>query len=492
MIVLFNPRSSPSGKPTLPVSLLSLAAVIDGTHPWMLVDGNLDPDPAATIIEIVRSARDGTPPVLAVTVMPGPQVREAVAACRRVRAAAPHVTIVWGGYVPSLHTDVVLAAPYVDLVIRSQGERAFGMLIDCLASGGDPGGVPNLSWTRGGQVVHNAVSPPAPLDDLPSLPCDRVEMPRYIHATHLGRRTAPHNSSFGCAFACNFCGVVPMSRQRWVAQSPARVEREVSRLVGSYGVDAVHMIDMDFFISEARAAEIADRLAPLGIQWWAMGRIDLLVHYDDRTWRALRRSGLRMIFSGAESGSDETLARMNKGGRARVDLALDLAARARAHGIVPELSFVVGTPPDPMTDTRATFDLIRRIKRVNPETEVILYVYTPVPLPGSLYAAAQDAGFAWPQSLDEWASDSWGSTALRRGAGLPWIGEDVRRATRDFERVLNARYPTVTDAGLTRARRFVLRTAGAWRYRLGWYGGSWELRALQRLMRYQRPETAGF
>ena len=46
----------------------------------------------------------------------------------------------------------------------------------------------------------------------------------------------------------------------------------------------------------------------------------------------------------------ETLAAMNKGGRASTGLTMELAARAKRHGIIPELSFVLGSPPDPMAD----------------------------------------------------------------------------------------------------------------------------------------------
>jgi hypothetical protein len=63
---------------------------------------------------------------------------------------------------------------------------------------------------------------------------------------------------------------------------------------------------------------------------------------------------------------------------------------------------------------------------------------------------------------------------------------------RNFERVLNAYYPTVTDSRLTGVRRLLLRAASAWRYALEWYDAPYELRALHRLMQYQRPETTGF
>ena len=190
--------------------------------------------------------------------MPGPQLTQAVAVCARVRQALPHVPIVWGGYFPTQHADTVLRAPYVDFVIRSQGEQALLQLIDVLKSGGLLNTVGGLSWkgkASGGDVVNNPVQPLTTLDDLPELPYHRVDMARYIHTNYLGERTVAHNSSFGCPFACSFCAVVAMSNRRWLAQSPARLERVMRHLVTTYRVDAVQMHDMDFFISEARTAE---------------------------------------------------------------------------------------------------------------------------------------------------------------------------------------------------------------------------------------------
>ena len=156
-------------------------------------------------------------------------------------------------------------------------------------------------------------------------------------------------------------------------------------------------------------------------------------------------SGLRMVFSGAESASDEVLETMNKGGKSSAGLTLELARRMREHGIVPEFSFVLGAPPDPLSDVDQTFEFIRRIKRVNPATEIVLYTYTPVPAQSVMFAAASRLGFAFPSSLEAWASDAWRDAMMRRGDGIPWMQGDVRRRIRNFERVLNAYYPTVTD-----------------------------------------------
>ncbi len=139
---------------------------------------------------------------------------------------------------------------------------------------------------------------------------------------------------------------------------------------------------------------------------------------------------------------------MNKGGKSSAALTLELARRMRHYGIVPEFSFVLGCPPDPENDVARTFDFIRRIKQINPATEIVLYTYTPVPLDGSLYTEAKRLGFAFPETLEQWASPAWEQLSMRRGDGIPWMnapGGGIRRRVRNFERVINAYYPTVTD-----------------------------------------------
>lgn len=493
MILFFNPLSTTPGKQPLPLSIMALAAVLEGKEAWCLVDGNIASDPAREILERVRSADRWSPNLLAVTVMPGPQLAQALPVCKAVRKALPNLKIAWGGYFPTQHAETVLASGVVDFVVRSQGELPLCELIEALKGQRPFESVGSLTWrNENGSIVKNASGPMTALDDLPDYPYERVEMERYIHPTYLGNRTIAHNSSFGCPFACSFCAVGAMTNRRWLAQSPTRVSGTLERLQRQHGIDSVMFHDMDFFISEARVAEIAERLIPSSIKWWALGRIDTLMRYSDRTWDLMARSGLKMVFSGAESSSEATLELMNKGGTASPQLALDLAKRMKHYGVVPEYSFVLGSPPDPEGDTIRTFDFVRRIKSVNPATEIILYTYTPVPGDGAMFTDASSRGFAFPETLDGWASDEWRQAMMRRGDHIPWMVGPFKRRVRNFERVLNAFYPTVTDRRLTPARRALLRAVSAWRYYLRIYSAPYELRAMQRLMHYQRPETTGF
>lgn len=490
-LVLYNPPSSANRKPVLPMSLLALGALLEGRHEYRIVDGNLEPDPLAALDAAIREDRAD---ILAVTVMPGPQLANAVPVCRELKARHPHLTVVWGGYFPTQHYDVCLRAPFVDVVVRGHGERVFADLVDALHRGDVPAAGPGLAVrdpASGEVTAGNVAAIPHPRE-LPGFPYHRVPMARYPRRTFLGRRTLAHHSSYGCPFFCNFCAVVNLVGGRWLAQSAEQTAAVVHRLVQDWGVDAVEFYDNNFFVQEARAAEFAERVARLGVAWWGEGRIDTLLRYSERTWTRMGGAGLKMVFLGAESGSDETLKRMNKGGGASAEKTLEIAAKMRHLKIVPEFSFVLGNPPDPRGDTEATLAFVRRVKRVNPVAEIILYIYTPVPLAGTLYDEAKVSGFAFPETLEEWVGAAWQEFSQRRSTRMPWLDDPIRRKAHDFERVLNAYYPTATDAKLTRFWRGVLKTASAWRYHLRVYRHPIELRALHKLVAYQRPETSGF
>jgi radical SAM superfamily enzyme YgiQ (UPF0313 family) len=102
---------------------------------------------------------------------------------------------------------------------------------------------------------------------------------------------------------------------RWLAQSAVRVATVIEEYRRRWGVDAVEFVDNNFFVHEGRVAEIAERIRGFGVAWWGEGRIDTMLRFGPATWQAMRDSGLKMVFLGAESGSKETLARMDKGGR---------------------------------------------------------------------------------------------------------------------------------------------------------------------------------
>ncbi len=489
MIVLVNPRST-SWRCRIPLSILALGASLDGSIPFEILDGNVIPELGPVLL---RHIAERGIKYVALTVMPGPQLREAIQLSRAVRLRFPHVKIVWGGYFPTLHTEVVLQSSYVDYVIRDQGDYAFKDLVESLESGRSLSAIKGLAY-KDGTVRYNEKQGLIDPNDLPPLPYHKVPVSRYIGRTYIGRRTVNYHSSVGCPFLCGFCAVAAVFKARWLGLEAGRIEQDLLWFQKNFGIDAVEFHDNNFFTSEKRTSEFADRIKGRGISWWGEARPDTLLHYDDSTWRLMQQAGSKMIFFGAESSSQKVLDLMAKGGTQSPDTVLALAEKMKSFRIVPEFSFVLGSPTNTIDeDLESDIRYIKLIKRINPESEIIIYVYSPVHFEeADLYRSAQAHKFSYPASLDDWLLPEWQLHDLRKNPVTPWLTPAHVRRMKNFERVLNARYPTNADLQLSRVQRIILRLLGSWRYRLSRYENPLEIRIAQRLFRYRQPEVEGF
>jgi radical SAM superfamily enzyme YgiQ (UPF0313 family) len=491
MIVLANPRSA-RWKHRLPLSVLALAAVLEERIPYAIVDGNFVTNFEDALTGAISESRAR---YLAVTVMPGPQLMEAIPACRTLKQRFPGLTIIWGGYFASLHSKVVLESGFVDFVVRGQGEWSFLELIQALENGHSYRDIPGLCYRDGARTICNPKRQVTDPNSLPPIPYHRLDVRRYVGKTVLGSRTLSYHSSFGCPYLCGFCAVAGIYEGRWIGKNANGVADEVLWLRDAYGVNAIEFVDNNFFVSEKRTRGIAARLESAGLSWWGEARPDTVMNFSDETLRLMRRSGCMMIFFGAESSSDAVLERMDKGGSQTAATVLELAARFAQFDIVPEFSFVLGTPADDV-DAQIARDIrfIRRIKEINPRSEIVIYVYSPVSFDdAALLQEARQRGFEFPQRLLDWLKPEWASFDLRKSPTTPWLNTRHIEQIRNFERVLNARYPTMSDIRLKAWQTRVLKTLGAWRYRLGVYGAPYEIRFVaNRWFKYRQPEIEGF
>jgi radical SAM superfamily enzyme YgiQ (UPF0313 family) len=491
----------------LPLSILSLGAVLEGRHPWRILDGNLGPIRDAAL----RALRERPHALVGVTVMPGPQVAPAIEISTAIRAAFPEVPIAWGGYFPTLYPDAAINAPYVDYVVRGQGEATLLELLPRLADAGPPsaidsardpsalGEVAGLTWKRDGRPVHNPERPVVDPRALPRLPYDKLDdVPGYLRASFMGSRTAVYQAAVGCRFKCTFCGVVSMWNGQTMLDAPARLEAELGSLRDRWGADGIQFYDHNFFDREESSVPVLEVLARLEMPWWCYARADALSRFSAATWALVRRSRLRMAYIGAETASDDGLDRMRKG--SRVDHTLEVTARCRENGVIPELSFVLGGPDDPEGDIERTLAFIRKIKGLNPEAEIILYYYSPTPQvdraarrrePGAAHLPVLrtygPSGPALPTTPEAWTDPRWVAWVCHQDA--PWLSPKLRERVRDFARVLACRFPTVQDYRTPRWGKAVLQNLARWRYATGTYARPFELALGQRLLRLRDPRA---
>jgi len=483
MIVLFNPRATRPRNRRFPLSVMALAAVLEGRENYQIVDGNVDENPTATILELIANNHVE---LLGVSVMPGPQMVSAVAACREIRERHPKLPIVWGGYFPSTYTDAALNARYVDYVVRGQGEDTLLELIDALRGNRPFDKILGLSYKDiFGLHRHNPERLMKPPDAFPWSPFHRVPVEQYLRPSFFGKRTAAHHASIGCPFRCSFCGVHALYGNRELVEGAQRTEAILRHLKTEYGADSIQFYDMNFFVKESHARELADRLAPLSMRWWCEARIDTFTRYSDSTLAAIQRAGCAMIFFGAESGSDWVLKEMQKD--ITTEQTVTVAQRIKQFGIIPEFSFVIGNPRDPERDARETLRFVRKLKRINKQCEIIIYHYTPVPQRAAMYGNV-DNQISFPTCPEEWATKRWLDFTLRTDTRTPWLKRKTKRLIDNFETVVSSRWPTVQDIRAPRWSRALLKTLSSWRYAARIYAYPQELRWAQQFITLRKPK----
>jgi radical SAM superfamily enzyme YgiQ (UPF0313 family) len=265
-----------------------------------------------------------------------------------------------------------------------------------------------------------------------------------------------------------------------------RTEGILRHLVATYGVDAVQFYDNNFFLREDHARDLAERIAPLKLKWWCEARADIMMRYSDATWQAIRRAGCEMIFFGVESGSNETLKEMRKD--LKVEDTFALAQRIRQFNIIPEFSIIFGNPRDPEGDTQECFRFVRRLKRLNPDAEIVVEHYTPVPQREKMYGGVEET-FQFPATPDEWATERWQRFATQKDPSTPWLRSRTKDLIDNFELVVSSRWPTVQDIRLPAWGRVALKSLSTWRYKLGFYSAPLELRWAQRMIDLRKPKA---
>ena len=363
--------------------------------------------------EIIKEAGDSL--LLGVSVMTGYAIEEALEASKAFKEANPGAPVVWGGWHPSIMPEQVLESRYVDIAVVGQGERSLVEVADAVLGGRLPDGVLGVAYKDGGKFVKN---PPRTFEDLnnfPAAPYDIIDVERNIRVTDLGSRTLRYVSSQGCPHRCGFCIEPAVYGRRWSGLKAERVVDEVEALVKKYNLDSLIFTDSNFFVDKRRTRDIARLFVERGLNivWGdANGRTRQLLALGDDTWDLLRRSGLKSVLIGAESGIQEGLDLIHKD--TTVDDTVNLAKLCARFGVKITFSLMIGLPYD--VDNKAEqarlvkkeydaiIELLDSIYRGQSSPNLfLLFVYTPYP--GTpLYNLSLKLGMEEPKKLTDWTN----------------------------------------------------------------------------------------
>jgi len=421
-ILLVNPKSKLpiDTRTSPPLGLAYLAAVSEQRGDQVRVhDGDIEEVPLEAVL------RDLNPDVVGITA----NTTQISAAWRDALLARSMsgVPVVLGGPHPTSLPEESAAKPFVDVVVRSEGEATWVELLRFWEPGIEelrkrktddgskanpvthlpahlaPRSIAGISFQdETGSVVSTPDRPPIPAEELDRMPLPAwhlFKMDRYTNlqptVDQVDGPSLPILTSRGCPYRCSYCSQI--GPRRWRARSVESVVAEWRWLVQEQGAAEIGVLDDSFNIDRQRVLDICQRLVEEGLNQvpWIMINGIRANLADEQVLAAMKEAGCLRAAFGVESGNQEILNTVVDK-HLTMDQVRAAFKAARAVGLETIGFFIIGLPGE----TEATMDdTIRFACELDP---VVANFSIATPFPGTtMYETVKAQGTILAANWDD-------------------------------------------------------------------------------------------
>jgi radical SAM superfamily enzyme YgiQ (UPF0313 family) len=312
---------------------------------------------------------------------------KAIGAAIRGSTATP---IVVGGHHPTADADRVMAEPWVDVVVRGEGDEALPAVLARLDAGRDLAGIPNVMHRGARGVVREPLT--SWIRDLDTLPLDDYGLFDYARIVETRSGWAEVIVTRGCPYDCSYCfnqplfeqyrndstlgGARPLARKHLVRRRSVDKSLEILRhLKTAYpNIRGFTFVD-DIMAMEGEWIEaFTDRYAAeIGLPY-ACTSHPLL--FSEPLANRLKRTGCKVVKMGIEAGNPEIRKKVLKRSISN-DHLRRVFEIARACGLKPQAFNMIGIPGEGIPEMMETVRLNAEIK------PYIVWLSTFTPYPGT-------------------------------------------------------------------------------------------------------------
>ena len=424
--------------------------------------GNLDPHHRVAVADLVvvqrhvrptieRLMREVDPDIVGLSIMTF-QRGTARKIAALVRSLKPSVTLVVGGYDPSLASEVYEDPAWgVDVIVRGEGDLTFRELVKALEAGRGPAGVAGLSYRDGDRFIRGADRP------VSTLTGEDVQRPnrkaRVLSGyTFLGRPIDVVETSRGCTYDCSFCSIIEMRGRNFHTWSIERVIADIAD-ARALGARAIFLVDDNISLNVDRFEKLCRAIVEAGfddIDYLVQAMTSSIAARGETLAPLMRRAGFRYVFLGIENILDEDLGFLRaraknaqrEGGRQVGNATAKAIDVLHRHDMYVVGGLIVGNP----SDTRASIDANLQFARAYVDWP---YIQHPTPYPGTpMTKDFRDRDLIVSDDVDEYD----GTTAVVKSEHLE--AEEIEFIRWQAERWMKVRHlwPVITHYPL-----FVLR-----------------------------------
>ena len=269
------------------------------------------------------------------------------------------VTVLGGIHGTFMYPQVLKEAPWIDAVVRGEGEQVFLNLVSAIDDGSfgrDRGCVRGIAYLADGRVVATAAEPS--IKDLDRITPDWsvLEWDKYIYIP-MNRRVAIPNFARGCPFTCSFCSQWKFWRDYRI-RDPKKVVDEIETLVKDHGVGFFILADEEPTIHRKKFIAFCEELIErkLDVLWGINTRVTDILR-DEKLLPMFRKAGLVHVSLGTEAAAQLKLDRFNK--ETTIEQNKKAIRLLREAGIVSEAQFIVGLENETAETLEETYRMAR-------------------------------------------------------------------------------------------------------------------------------------
>ena len=223
-------------------------------------------------------------------------------------------TTVIGGWHPTLAVEQTLSSPWIDILVRGEGEFTFRELIEK----GSPESINGLSYKIEGEIIHNP--------DRPFLKnLDELKFPsRYLVKNYtykiFNMNCDAIETSRGCPQGCRFCSTHVVYKRRWRARSVENVIKELEIISKNKKISDVFFVDDNILVDMKRVGRLCIEIIrgkregtiKKKFRFFFQGRLDSIASFPKIT-KLMSIAGFWLVLVGVEATNDKTLKLIDKG-----------------------------------------------------------------------------------------------------------------------------------------------------------------------------------
>lgn len=287
-----------------------------------------------------------------------PAIYEAEAVLKLAAEVVPGALRVLGGiHATFMYRQVLSEAPWVDVIVRGEGEEIMVALMQAVAGGrwpADRSRIKGLAYLDGTEILATPAA--ATVRNLDGIDPDWsiLDWSKYLY-TPLGVRVAIPNMARGCPFTCSFCSQWKFWRDYRV-RDPKKVADEIERLVNDHQVGFFILADEEPTINRRKFIEFCQELIDRGLNRrvkWGINTRVTDIYRDRELLGFFREAGLVHVSLGTEAAAQLKLDQFNK--ETTVAQNKEAIRLLRDADIFVEAQFIVGLDNETPETLEETF-----------------------------------------------------------------------------------------------------------------------------------------